>query len=303
MNIRSLGYAWIESTEPRKWLDYGTGILGAMVAPGMPRSDDLLYLKLDERPFRFAIEKGAEDGLRLLGWELYDEADFEAAKGELEAAGVAWRQGTAEEARARRVQALVRLRDPAGNALELYHGGELDYLRFLSPQGISRFETGFNGNMGFGHAVLSAPNLDETHDFYSKLLGLGETDYMHFRFSEDPADPGLGLHFLHAQNPRHHSLALYQGESPGNCVHLMVEVMNSDEVGCCLDRVLANEVPVTSTLGRHSNDRMLSFYMLTPGGFQMEFGCEGLKMDWTNHTPTRTVPPSIWGHKFQTPEP
>jgi 3,4-dihydroxy-9,10-secoandrosta-1,3,5(10)-triene-9,17-dione 4,5-dioxygenase len=43
---------------------------------------------------------------------------------------------------------------------------------------------------------------------------------------------------------------------------------------------------------------MLSFYMLTPGGFPMEFGCEGLKMDWSNYTPTKSALPSIWGHKF-----
>ena len=31
----------------------------------------------------------------------------------------------------------------------------------------------------------------------------------------------------------------------------------------------------------------------------MEFGCEGLKMDWDNYTPTKSALPSIWGHKFQ----
>ncbi len=301
MNVRSLGYAWIESTDPQRWLEYGTEILGVMVAPGMPQSDDMLYLKMDERPFRFAIQKGDSDCLRLLGWELYDESDFEAAKAELDAAGVSWEQGTAEEAGARRVRDLIRLKDPAGNTLELYHGADLDYLKFVSPLGVSEFETGFNGDMGFGHAVLPAPNLKETHDFYLEVLGFGDTDYMHFHFSDDPADPGMGLNFMHVQNPRHHSLALYQGESPSNCIHLMVEVMNSDEVGYCLDRVLEKEVPITSTLGRHTNDRMMSFYMLTPGNFPMEYGCEGLKMDWDNYTPTKSALPSIWGHKFQQP--
>ena len=107
---------------------------------------------------------------------------------------------------------------------------------------------------------------------------------------------------MHVDNPRHHSLALYQAEMPSGCVHLMVEVKTIDEVGYCLDRVLARDIPVTSTLGRHTNDRMLSFYMATPGGFAMEFGCEGLKMDWDNYTPTRSALPSIWGHKFQMPE-
>jgi 3,4-dihydroxy-9,10-secoandrosta-1,3,5(10)-triene-9,17-dione 4,5-dioxygenase len=297
MNVRSLGYAWIESTDPEKWLEFGTQVLGLMVAPGMP-DDGVLYLKMDERPFRFAIVKSDVDRLALCGWELQGQADFEAAKASLEAAGVGFEQGSAEEIQSRRVRDLVRLQDPAGNELELYHGADLDYLKFVSPLGIAEFETGFNGDMGFGHAVLPATNLGDTHAFYRDVLGFGDTDYMHFHFSEDPDDPGMGLNFMHVNNPRHHSLALFQGESPSGCIHLMVEVKSVDEVGYCLDRVLAREIPVTSTLGRHTNDRMLSFYMMTPGGFPLEFGCDGLKMDWTDYTPTKSTLPSIWGHKF-----
>ena len=297
MNVRSLGYAWIESTDPQQWLEYGTEVLGLMVAPGMP-DDGVVYLKMDERPFRFAIVKGEADRLGLLGWELQDAAEFEAAKAGLEAAGVGYEQGSKAEAKSRRVLDLIRLQDPAGNQLELYYGADLDYLKFVSPQDIAEFETGFNGDMGFGHAVIPAPNLVETHEFYRDVLGFGDTDYMHFHFSDDPEDPGMGLNFMHVNNPRHHSLALYQGESAAGCIHLMLEVKTMDEVGYCLDRVLQREIPVTSTLGRHTNDRMLSFYMMTPGGFPMEFGYEGLKMDWSDYTPTKSALPSIWGHKF-----
>ena len=157
--------------------------------------------------------------------------------------------------------------------------------------------------MGFGHAVLPAPNLQETHAFYRDVLGFGDTDYMHFKFSEDPNDPGMGLNFMHVNNPRHHSLALYQDQSPVGCIHLMVEVREDvDEVGYCLDRVNDAGIPVVSTLGRHTNDRMLSFYMATPTGFAMEFGTGGLQMDWEGYTPTVSTLPSYWGHKFQAPE-
>jgi 3,4-dihydroxy-9,10-secoandrosta-1,3,5(10)-triene-9,17-dione 4,5-dioxygenase len=124
---------------------------------------------------------------------------------------------------------------------------------------------------------------------------------MHFHFSPDPKDPGQGLHFMHVDNPRHHSLALYEdpNDNPSGCVHAMVEVTDVDEVGYCLDRVNAAGIPVVSSLGRHTNDRMLSFYMATPAGFAMEFGCEGLQMDWDGYTPTVSTLPSLWGHKFQ----
>ena len=157
--------------------------------------------------------------------------------------------------------------------------------------------------MGFGHAVLPATKLAETHAFYKDLLGFGDSDYMHFKFSPDPDDPGQGLHFMHVNNPRHHSLALYEDQaSPVGCVHLMVEVKDVDEVGYCLDRVEAAEIPIVSSLGRHTNDRMLSFYMATPAGFALEFGTGGLQVDWDNFTPTVTTLPSIWGHKFSMPD-
>jgi len=302
MDVRSLGYVVIESTDPAKWLDYGTNILGLMVAPNMP-DDGNVYLKMDERPFRFMITKSDQDRLQLCGWELADQETFESTKESLQSAGVDFTEGSAELAQARQVRGLISLKDPAGNGLELYWGASLDYAKFVSPKGIAEFETGFNGDMGFGHAVLPAPNLQETHAFYRDVLGFGDTDYMHFKFSEDPNDPGMGLNFMHVNNPRHHSLALYQDQSPVGCIHLMVEVREDvDEVGYCLDRVNEAGIPVVSTLGRHTNDRMLSFYMATPTGFAMEFGTGGLQMDWEGYTPTVSTLPSYWGHKFQAPE-
>lgn len=297
MNVRSLGYIGIESTDPAKWLEFGTQVLGMMVAPNMP-DDGNVYLKMDERPYRFKIFKGNQDRLAYAGWELFDQADFETAQKQLQAAGVAFERLSAEDAKNRRVRELISFKDPAGNTVELYHGADLDYAKFISPVGIPRFETGVNGNMGFGHVVLPAPNLKEVHAFYTQLLGFGQVDYMHFHFNPDPADPGQGLHFLHCDNPRHHSLALYEAPMPSGCVHVMLEVDCIDEVGYCLDRVQARNIPIVSSLGRHTNDRMISFYALTPGGFALEFGCGGLKMDWSNYTPTVSTLPSIWGHKF-----
>ena len=245
MDVRSLGYVVIDSTDPQQWLSYGTEVLGLMVAPGMP-DDGNVYLKMDERPFRFAINKADSDRLALCGWELSDQADFEQAKLDLKAAGVEFQQGSEAESQLRRVQDLIRLQDPSGNTLELYWGADLDYAKFVSPQGIEGFETGFNGDMGFGHAVLPCSKLKETHAFYRDLLGFGDTDYMHFKFSDDPNDPGQGLNFMHVNNPRHHSLALYEdANNPVGCVHLMVEVLDTDEVGYCMDRVQAKDIPLS----------------------------------------------------------
>ncbi|MEE4190445.1 MAG: VOC family protein [Halieaceae bacterium] len=296
MSIKSISYAIIGAKDPAGWRSFGTEVLGMM--EGQSSDAGTVLLRCDERPFRFMVVAHETDALLATGFEVGSEQHFAELCDALTAAGVSVEEGNAAEASERRVRGLVKLRDPAGNAIELCHGAALDYAKFVSPQGIDGFETGFNGDMGFGHAVLPAPALDETYRFYTGLLGFDDSDYMHFQFSDDPADGGMGLHFLHAENPRHHSLALFQGESEANCIHLMLEVRSVDEVGYCLDRALARDIPITSTLGRHSNDRMLSFYMMTPGGFPLEFGCEGLQIDWADFAPTVTELPSIWGHKW-----
>lgn len=298
MDVRSYGYVVIQTAKLDEWRDFATNVLGMMIAPGMP-DDGNLYLKMDERPFRFMIVEGDSEVLLASGFELADKACLDATCAKLDAAGIGYVAGSDDEAAAKKVLGLIKLKDPAGNGLELYYGADLDYLKFVSPTGIDEFETGFNGDMGFGHAVFPAPNLEETHAFYTDVLGFGDTDYMHFKFSEDPNDPGMGLNFMHVNNPRHHSVALYQAPDPSGCIHLMLEVKSVDEVGYCLDRVLEKEIKVTSTLGRHTNDRMLSFYMQTPSGFALEFGTGGLQVDWEGYTPTKSTLPSYWGHKFE----
>ncbi len=296
MTINSISYAIIGAKDPATWRSFGLDVLGMMEAPS--GSESTVLLRCDERPFRFMVVAHKTDALLATGFEVGSQKHFVELCEALTAAGVGYEEGTAEEASERRVRGLIKLLDPAGNAIELCHGAALDYVKFVSPQGIDTFETGVNGDMGFGHAVLPAPNLKDTYRFYTDVLGFADSDYMHFQFSDEPEDEGMGLHFLHADNPRHHSLALFQGESVANCIHLMLEVTSVDEVGYCLDRALEREIPITSTLGRHSNDRMLSFYMMTPGGFPLEFGCDGLQIDWANFTPTVTELPSIWGHKW-----
>jgi 3,4-dihydroxy-9,10-secoandrosta-1,3,5(10)-triene-9,17-dione 4,5-dioxygenase len=78
----------------------------------------------------------------------------------------------------------------------------------------------------------------------------------------------------------------------------MAEVGSLGEVGACLDRVNEREIMVVSSLGEHINDEMVSFYMLTPGNFALEFGYEGIQLD-ENWKTTHNTEASVWGHKWQ----
>ena len=80
-----------------------------------------------------------------------------------------------------------------------------------------------------------------------------------------------------------------------------------DEVGLAFDRAVKAGVPIMQTIGRHPNDRMLSFYAKTPSGFQFEFGWGGREVDdatWQEGSVYDRI--SDWGHhppQFLAPRP
>jgi len=199
-----------------------------------------------------------------------------------------------DEAKARGVAAFARTSDPAGNGLELFHTDSSVSAPFVSPLDVSGFVT---GDMGMGHSVLAAPNFEETHAFYHDVVGFHDTDTPRFFLMGTPDDPGMGFAFMHADNGRHHSIAI--GEMPmppSKCIHLMLEMKTLEDVGKCYDRMRLNKVPVSATLGQHVNDAVTSFYMQTPGGFDLEIGWNGLVIDPANWKTTAHTQTSEWGH-------
>lgn len=292
MAIKALGYVVIETTRLDEWDKFLTETVGVMRAanPG----DGAAHYRIDDRPFRFRIEQGARDELVAAAFELSDAAAFDAMAQAIAAVGRPVQIGSAEEAKRRGVEAFFRTTDPAGNGLEFFHGDVRDDIAFVSPIGVKGFVT---GDMGMGHAVFAAPNFDEVHKFYLDVVGFHDTDIPRFHFSPDPADPGMGFAFMHADNGRHHSVAIGQSPvPPSRCVHLMLEMQDLVDVGRCYDRMRIAQVPESATLGMHVNDQMTSFYMQTPAGFDLEIGCDPLVIDPAAWTPTAHQQISEWGH-------
>ena len=287
MNILQLGYVAIGSVELEAWRRFACDVLGLM--PNESRCGaDQLVLRSDERAHRVSVESGPRDCFLTAGWELADAAALETAGRELEAAGVAVEVGSGEECVARCVQALLRGSDPAGNHFELFHGAEVAAEPWASPAAGQRFVA---GELGLGHVVLPALCHDECRDFYTDVLGFRMSDFFH-------AGP-MQISFLHC-NPRHHSLALVGAEAPAGLWHVMFEVSSLEEVVAARDRLAATGEEPRATLGRHTNDRMVSFYLRSPSGFDVEFGCQGILVDDASWQVEAMSAPSFWGHQWAT---
>lgn len=280
MDIRSLGYIAINVADIDKWHEYAK-MLGTMVVP----EGDGFRMRIDERPFRVAVQPNpTAEGLAFVGWEVPDRAALEIAASELAAAGYSAVAETEEECAERRVRGLIRTIDPGGFELELFHGPIHDHELFVSPTGVSGFQT---GTQGMGHIVLGTPNLADSVRFYTQVLGFRVSDYW------KPGDDDVV--FMRC-NPRHHSLALVPAPKPA-LYHFMIEANTLDDVGYTLDRHHDTNSPIAMEIGKHTNDQMVSFYSRSPSGFDVEFGFGGLLVDDATWTVTQITKPSFWGHR------
>jgi 3,4-dihydroxy-9,10-secoandrosta-1,3,5(10)-triene-9,17-dione 4,5-dioxygenase len=298
VSIRSLGYLRIEATDMAAWRGYGLKVLGMVEGSGVPGAspDGALYLRMDEFPARLVIVAGEHDRLLQSGWETANAAGLQEIRNRLDLEGAPYKEATAAELADRRVDEMIIFDDPSGNTLEVFHGVALEHRRVVSPYG-HRFVT---EGQGLGHVVLTTKDDVESLHFYRDVLGFRLRDSMRLppQLVGRPADGAPAWLRFFGVNPRHHSLAFMPGETPSGIVHLMLEVENSDDVGLCLDRALRRKVKMSATLGRHVNDKMLSFYMKTPGGFDVEFGCEGLEVEDDSWVARESTAVSLWGHDF-----
>jgi 3,4-dihydroxy-9,10-secoandrosta-1,3,5(10)-triene-9,17-dione 4,5-dioxygenase len=296
--ISSLGYLRFSSADVPAWREFGVKVLG--MTEGRGPEEGALYLRMDEMPARLVIVPGSSERLLASGWEVADAAALAAVGRALSEAGVPYKAATDSELALRRVGAMIRTEDPHGQPLEVFCGAALEHRPAVSPYG-NRFVT---GDMGLGHVVLPVPpGSTAAFDFYTEVLGFRLRDSMRMPaefFGGKPGDPPVWFRFLGC-NARHHSLALAPVPAPAGIVHLMVETASLDDVGLALDRCARRGAHVSGTLGRHANDLMVSFYVRTPGGFDVEYGTDGLQVDDASWITRETTAVSLWGHNFAGP--
>jgi len=285
MGPSSLAYVGVESPAYQAWNEFGPQVLGCGLAE--PGADGAVRLQIDDRHHRIAIHPGSRHRLAYLGWEYADERALSAAVSSVEAKGFEVVSATNDECVDRGVGELVYFVDPLGFRQELA-AGVLEIPRsFHPPRSFGGFVT---GSMGMGHVGVAVDDVAAAKAFYRDILGLRVTD-------EVDLGDGRRAAFMRC-NTRHHSLALTPRPGMRGLHHIMVEVAELDDVGVALDECRRHDVPIMLSLGRHHNDRMVSFYMRTPSGFELEYGWGGLRVDDDEWIATLTRRQELWGHEL-----
>ncbi|MDR3507447.1 MAG: VOC family protein [Caulobacteraceae bacterium] len=289
MSVIGLGYIGLNVSNVDAWKSWASDFLGLMAAPSSPSGTQ--RLRLDDYAWRIALEPGDKDDLAWIGLEVAGPDELAMLRARLEAGGVAVEDADEALLAERGVVGLVRCQDPGGLGVELYYGPtHLTQTPFVSPVG-ARFVT---GSQGLGHVVLATTDLAGFRRFYLDLLGFRQSDTI--RMAMGPSFH-IDLEFYFC-NPRHHTLAVAPLPMlpPKRMHHLMVQVETLDQVGFALDRVGPTNTTLTQTIGRHSNDKMVSFYVATPSGFELEYGYDAIEVDAPTWSMARHDRISSWGH-------
>ncbi|KAA0918030.1 VOC family protein [Dietzia sp. ANT_WB102] len=294
-DIRALGYITIDTTELDRWRTLAFDVLD--LGEGADSDDDTLYLRTDERAHRLVIRRSDTDRLTAMGWEVRDELALDRVRATLREHGVDYRDLSTDEARARKVDELIALDDPTGQPLEIFHGAGLDH----SPVSTKHRTEFVTDELGLGHIVIPSTDHEATIAFYRDVLGFHTRGA--FPFPPMPGMPPLRIQFM-GVNPRHHSFAVMPSPQMGpGIVHIMLEVTEMDRVAQAMERTTEHGFAISSTLGRHTNDKMVSYYLRAPGGWDIEYGYDGLTVDENQYLPQLIAADSYWGHDWSGSEP
>lgn len=283
-----LGYVVIESQKFSDWRRFGEDAIGMHCDE---LSHEHLRFRLDDHKCRFLVRRGEAEDVTAIGWQIDDHDTFDDIVGRVTSAGLPVVEGTAEEAAARGVHRLLRFPGPKGLDQEIFTTAYT-----ASPPHLRN--AGFvTGAAGMGHVAITSTRPGQLHAYYDTLFDARLSDYI------DETISGLKfkIRFLRV-NERHHSVAIAAVRGlPLDPIrtrvqHINIQASQLDDMVGSYQRVGALGFDMALGIGQHTNDRELSYYAVSPSGFEWEVGWNPIVVDEATWEPTTHQGISIWGH-------
>ena len=292
----SLGYAVVESRRLDDWqrfLGQGIGLHVARVEP------DARAFRMDAHARRIIVRDGATEDVAALGFELRDDAALETVLARLSAHGIATTRVDGREAELRGVRSFFRLEGPKRLSLELFVDP------FTTDEPLDMLASGFvTGAGGLGHVAMTSRLPDRVRRFWEDVFDARLSD----RVSQAVGGVMLDVAFLR-MNERHHSVAVAATRGlrldpiRTKVQHINLVAAHLDDVSSAYRRVRDLGFEIAHEIGQHPNDREISFYAVSPSGFEVELGCDALAVDEATWRPAHHRAISIWGHKPENTSP
>jgi 2,3-dihydroxybiphenyl 1,2-dioxygenase len=287
-----LGYVVVESQRLTEWRRFGADAIGLHVDE---LTGDVLRFRLDERECRFLIQRGPAEDLMALGWQVDDHETFDRIVQRVTKRGVPITEGTPEEAALRGVERLWRFAGPKGIVQEIFT------VPRTTARPLQMLTSGFvSGEGGMGHVAITTRDPEGLHSYFSTVFDSRLSDYI----DENVGGLTLKIRFLRV-NERHHSVAIANVRPlrvdpiRTRAQHVNIQAATLADMLSAHQRVRDLGFKMAWSVGQHTNDRSLSFYCVTPAGFELEVGWNPttvgpeLEPMWE---PTTYQGISIWGH-------
>jgi 2,3-dihydroxybiphenyl 1,2-dioxygenase len=285
-----LGYIVIETNRFADWRRFGHDAIGMHLDEALR---DVMRFRLDDNECRFLLRRGPAEDVTALGWHIDDHRTFDEILTRVTRHGVPIKEGTAEEAALRGVERLMRFPGPNGLAQEIFVRAR----RSDTPPDMAVRGGFVTGEGGIGHVALTSKKPHQVRGYYNTVFDARLTDYI------DETIGGLKfkIRFLRV-NQRHHSVAIAAvNRLPINPIrtrvqHLNIQVAELDDMTASFQRVRELGFHMALEVGQHTNDKELSYYAMTPSGFEWEVGWNPIVVDEKTWEPSTHQGISIWGH-------
>lgn len=288
-----MGYAIVQSKKTSQWklfLKEGLGLhLGG-------DSGQLQSWRIDDHEVRLMVEQGPAEDIQTVGYELANESTLHTVMDRLQDRGIAYENINGEEASIRGVDSLIRLKGPKGLTLELFV-----HLRKTRAE-LKMLTSGFiTGDAGMGHVAMTSKQPAKVQRFYEEIFDARLSDRIH-----QPMTGGvmLDISFLR-MNERHHSVAIAATRGlrldpiRTKVQHMNMEVASMADLANACRRCKDLGFEMAHEIGQHPNDMELSFYVLSPSGFEIELGWDALAVDEKSWRTADYPNISTWGHQPQ----
>lgn len=287
-----LGYVVVNSLKLADWQRFGADAIG-MHVDELDR--DTLRFRMDDHACRFLIQRGPEEDVVGAGWQVDDHETFDKILNRVADRGVPAVEGTAQECALRGVERLWRFPGPKGIATEIFTAP-------VTTQAPLRMRnTAFvTGAAGMGHLAITTKQPEQLRAYYNTVFDARITDFI----DENISGMKLKIRFLRV-NERHHSIAIANVRGLAidpirtSIQHMNIQVATLEDMVQSYERVKQLGFGMAWSVGQHTNDRELSYYSVTPSGFELEVGWNPivitpeLESTWD---PTTYQGISIWGH-------
>lgn len=292
----SMGYAVIESNKLTEWKTFLQQGLGLHLNHN-PQEIEEYSFRVDAHAKRIMVQRGKAEDFVALGWQVRDQASMEIILARLAERNIAVERSSFQEAAQRGVKSFWRIVGPKQQWIELF------VEPLLSDEPLNMLSSGFvTGDGGLGHVAVTSRLPIKMQRFWQEVFDARVSDCIEQVIS------GLTLDITFLRlNERHHSVAIATTREVtldpirSKVQHMNLQGATLDDLSAAFERCRVLGYEMAHEIGQHPNDKELSFYVISPSGFEMEFGWAPLVVDERTWQTTTYYAISSWGHKPENP--